>query len=124
MFLKLAIIYGGNMDDMNLLILTFAVFLLNVPFGYWRKNTARFSIQWFLSIHIPIPIVAAFRVFAGIGGYLLVFPVLLTAFFLGQLAGGKMHSLFVKYSGTRASSCIFLDLVKIVNIYRANKGRA
>ncbi len=100
------------------------VFLMNVPFGYWRENTMRFSYQWFLSIHIPVPIIIAFRVFAGIGWYYVTFPVLAGAFFLGQLIGGKIHSLLVRYAGTQVSSCLFLDLVKIANTYRSGKDGA
>lgn len=109
---------------MDLIVLVFAVFLLNVPFGYWRQNTARYSLQWFLSIHLPIPAIVALRVFSGIGGYLLALPALVAAFFLGQLIGGKIHLWFVRSSGMRASSCIFRDLVRIVNVYIANNGRA
>lgn len=109
---------------MSLLSVAFIVFLVNVPFGYWRRNTMKFSRQWFLSIHAPVPIVVAFRVFAGVGWYLITFPVLMGAFFLGQLIGGKIHSLFVRYAGARVSSCIFLDMVQIINAYRSGKGKA
>ena len=66
------------------------VFIINIPFGYWRANTRKFSGQWFLAIHLPVPLVIALRYLAGLGWQLITFPVLIGAFFLGQLAGGLL----------------------------------
>jgi hypothetical protein len=70
------------------------VFLINVPFGYWRSHARRFSAQWILAIHIPVPFVVACRLLLGLGWHLITFPVLITAFFAGQFAGGKLRGLF------------------------------
>ncbi len=64
------------------------VFLLNLPFGYWRARVKRYSRPWFLAIHLPVPGVILLRIFSGLGWYWLTFPVLVGAFFLGQLIGG------------------------------------
>ncbi|GBE54341.1 hypothetical protein BMS3Bbin15_00493 [archaeon BMS3Bbin15] len=106
---------------MNLLNVAIIVLALNVPFGYWRANTRRFSRQWFLSVHIPVPIVIAFRIFAGFGWRLITFPVLIGAFFLGQLLGGKLHSWSIRYTKAPGSSCIFRDMMKITDIFRPKK---
>ena len=85
---------GGNDNfacDMNLWSVAIIVFVLNIPFGYWRASTKRFSLQWFLSIHIPVPAVIALRVFSGIGWQPITFPIFIGAFFLGQILGGKLH---------------------------------
>ncbi|MBI4744720.1 MAG: hypothetical protein HY776_07895, partial [Actinobacteria bacterium] len=66
--------------SLKLLVVAAAVLILNLPFGYWRKNVKKFSLQWFLSIHLPVPFVIAFRVFSGLGWHLITFPVLITAF--------------------------------------------
>jgi hypothetical protein len=66
------------------------VLLVNLPFGYWRAREARFSRQWLLAIHLPVPLVIALRVFSGLGWQLISFPVLIGAFFLGQFCGGKL----------------------------------
>jgi hypothetical protein len=76
---------------MNLWIVAAIVFLLNIPFGYWRAHARRFSWQWFMSIHLPIPAVIAFRIFAGLGWRFVTFPVLIGAFFIGQAAGAGMQ---------------------------------
>jgi len=76
---------------MKLWLVAMIVFVLNVPFGYWRARTKKFSPQWFLSIHIPVPFVIAFRVFAGLGWRLVTFPILIGAFFSGQFIGGRIY---------------------------------
>lgn len=64
------------------------VFLINLPFGYWRAKEARFSRPWMLAVHLPVPMVIALRIFSGLGWQLISFPVLVGAFFLGQFLGG------------------------------------
>ncbi|MEN8155495.1 MAG: hypothetical protein ABFS10_00970 [Bacteroidota bacterium] len=76
---------------MNLWIVALIVFLINLPFGYWRANTKRFSAQWFLAIHIPVPMVIALRIFSDIGFGFTTYPVLVGAFFLGQFSGGLVR---------------------------------
>jgi len=76
---------------MKLWLVALAVFLINLPFGYWRAQAARFSRQWMLAIHLPVPAVIALRIFSGLGWQLISFPVLIGAFFLGQWSGGKIN---------------------------------
>jgi hypothetical protein len=78
---------------MTLWTVALVVFLLNLPFGYWRAGTRKFSWQWILSIHLPVPIVVALRIMSGLGWQPISFPVLIGAFFLGQFVGGKMREL-------------------------------
>jgi len=67
------------------------VFLINLPFGYWRSRVRKFSLQWILAIHAPVPLVVACRLLLGLGWHLVTFPVLVTAFFAGQFAGSKLQ---------------------------------
>jgi hypothetical protein len=69
------------------------VFFINMPFGYWRSKVRKFSVQWILAIHLPVPLVVAFRIFLGLGWQLSTFPILIGAFFAGQLIGGKLQRL-------------------------------
>ena len=78
---------------MSLWTVALLVFLLNLPFGYWRASTKKFSRQWMLAIHLPVPLVIALRIFSGLGWKLLSFPVLIGAFFLGQFVGGRVRLL-------------------------------
>ena len=66
------------------------VFAMNLPFGFWRSRVRKFSWQWILAIHLPVPIIVALRIYSGLGFHLISFPVLIGAFCLGQYAGGKL----------------------------------
>ncbi len=68
-----------------------AVFLLNLPFGYWRSTVRKFSAQWILAIHAPVPGVIALRMLSGLGFQLISVPVLIGAFFLGQFCGARIN---------------------------------
>ena len=75
---------------MTLLCIAVIVFLVNLPFGYWRNRTKKFSLQWVLAIHIPVPFVIVLRYAGGLGWHFITFPVLIGAFFLGQYLGGNL----------------------------------
>ena len=77
---------------MNLLIGSLIVFVVNVPFGYWRTRTKRFSPQWAMAIHLPVPLVISVRLLGGIGWYSYTFPLLAGSFFAGQWVGGRLGS--------------------------------
>ena len=96
---------------MNLLTVAFLVFLLNIPFGYWRSNVPKFSIGWFLSVHLPVPFVIALRLLSGLGWHFITFPIMIGAFFGGQLAGSWFHRLRKERAGLQVSSCLVWDLV-------------
>ena len=96
---------------MHILSVAFIVFLLNLPFGYWRANVRKFSLAWFLSIHAPVPLVIAVRVLSGLGWQFITFPVMIGAFFGGQFAGSWLHRMRSARSGARVSSCLVRDLL-------------
>ncbi len=71
-----------------LLLVGLAVIALNVPFGFWRARARRFSLPWFLAVHAPVPFVIGFRLMSGIGWQPATFPLMVGAYFVGQLGGG------------------------------------
>jgi uncharacterized membrane protein AbrB (regulator of aidB expression) len=75
----------------SLLLATLSVFLVNLPFGYWRASTKKLSFYWFLFIHLPIPLVILLRFLFELGFELYTYPFLIAAFFLGQFIGGKLY---------------------------------
>ncbi len=79
------------MFNINTWTVALSVFLLNLPFGFWRASTKKFSRAWFLSVHFPVPLVIAIRILSGIGWHLQTFPIMLAAFFTGQFIGGKLR---------------------------------
>jgi hypothetical protein len=83
---------SGRLSHMNISTVAIIVFLFNLPFGYWRAGVRRFSPQWILSIHAPVPFIIALRMFSGLGWRLITFPVLVGAFFGGQFLGGRIYA--------------------------------
>lgn len=101
---------------MRLLEVAIAVFLFNVPFGYWRANVEKLSFQWALAIHLPIPFVIALRFLFGIGFALFTYPLLIGSFFCGQLAGAKMRSWWKKNAMTPPTSCLVFDVLRAAGL--------
>ncbi len=65
------------------------VFLINLPFGYWRRSAGRFSKQWMMAVHIPVPFIFLLRLLSGFGWK--VIPLLMLSDIAGQFAGGKLR---------------------------------
>jgi hypothetical protein len=101
-------------SHMKLLTIAAVVFIINIPFGYWRDNERKFSFRWILSVHAPVPFVIALRLLSGLGWQIATFPVLIGAFFGGQFAGGQLHRMRKSKAGSRVSSCLVWDLVGTV----------
>jgi len=97
---------------MNLLFAVVFIFILNIPFGYWRANVKKFSLQWALAIHIPVPFVVAIRVYSNIGFELYTYPILIAAFFTGQFLGAKIYSNRKENFNKYLSSCLIMDLIR------------
>ena len=78
-----------NTQTITLIAVT--AFILNLPFGYLRNFTKKFSWQWFACIHIPIPFLAFFRIITGTPwqyiGLFLIMSV------LGQIIGARLIKL-------------------------------
>jgi hypothetical protein len=92
-------------------VISLFVFVLNIPFGYWRANVRKFSWQWILSIHIPVIIVIALRLLTHLGFAWYTYVFMLTAFFLGQQAGGYLLKRYRK-TFQEISSCLVMDLFR------------
>ena len=95
----------------KLIIITILVFVLNIPFGYWRANVKRFSTQWFLAIHIPVPFIVALRLLSGIGFAWHTYVFLVGGYFLGQLCGKQLLK-WVHTHCKQESSCLVMDLFR------------
>ncbi len=67
------------------------VFLINLPFGYIRSRSEKFSRKWMMAIHIPVPFVFLLRVFSGLNWT--VIPLLVISDIAGQMVGGKLNKL-------------------------------
>ncbi len=75
----------------ELWVVAFIVAVINLPFGWWRAGVRKFSLSWILAVHAPVPIVVALRFASGLGFAFVTFPVLIGAYFTGQLLGGRLR---------------------------------
>lgn len=70
-----------------------AIFLLtlsiNIFFGRLRIKTEKFSLKWFLCIHLPIPFVFLARVSSHVSAWFI--PLFVVAALAGQVLGGKIE---------------------------------
>ena len=63
---------------------------VNLPLGYLRRRARRYSWQWFVWIHLSIPLIATCRLLSGFGWG--VVPWLILAAVTGQVVGGLVRS--------------------------------
>lgn len=97
---------------MNIWTVALIVFALTLPFGYWKATVKRFSPRWFLSIHLPIPLVIALRIVSGLGWQFITYPVLVAAFFVGHFVGGRLYHWWRKHAQAPVTACLIWDLAK------------
>jgi hypothetical protein len=69
--------------------LTLFSLAMNLPFGYLRAPTKKFSVAWFLYIHLPIPAIIVMRKYAGFG-YSVV-PIMIAGAVAGQIIGARLN---------------------------------
>ncbi|MCL4499614.1 MAG: hypothetical protein M1335_05165 [Chloroflexi bacterium] len=62
--------------------------LINLPFGRWRAGVRTFSLKWWLSIHIPIPVIFVLR--RSFGFDWRAIPILFLADVAGQFIGSRL----------------------------------
>ncbi len=75
----------------KLIILSFLVFIFNIPFGYWRSNVKKFSLQWALAVHIPVPFIIFARIYSELGFAWYTYVFMVGAFFGGQKLGNYIY---------------------------------
>lgn len=95
----------------KLLLIALVVFILNIPFGYWRANVKKFSFQWFLAIHMPVLLIIGIRLATHLGFAWYTYIALVTAFFLGQQVGGLVIK-WLRNTCNNVTSCLIVDLYR------------
>lgn len=63
--------------------------LINIPFGYLRQGTPKFSFGWYFYVHISIPLLIYLRIKAGFSWKFI--PITLCCAVIGQLLGGRLR---------------------------------
>lgn len=97
---------------MILFLVAISTFVFNIPFGYWRANVKKFSLQWALAIHIPVPFIIILRIYSNIGFAFYTYPILVGAFFLGQISGKLIYNKRKNLDRLPLTSCMVMDLVR------------
>jgi hypothetical protein len=98
---------------MNIVFLTLFVFIINIPFGYWRANVRRFSLQFFLAIHFPVALIILYRLLSGTGFEVETIFFTVPAFFFGQFAGSKIYLFRKLNAAVPLTSCLVMDLIRV-----------
>ena len=73
----------------SILLLLF-VFVVNLPFGYWREGVRRFSLAWFVAVHSAVPLIIGLRLLFGIPFEWTLLPFAVLAYFAGQTIGARI----------------------------------
>ncbi len=75
----------------QVLLAALGTFVVNLPFGWMRESTRKFSVGWFLAVHAPVPMVMLIRRAAGVSLGWRTLPALLLSYFLGQAVGARVR---------------------------------
>jgi ABC-type thiamin/hydroxymethylpyrimidine transport system permease subunit len=66
-----------------------ASIVLNLPLGYAREGFRRFSLGWFVCVHLSIPLIAYLRLANHVSSWAI--PAYVACALLGQVAGGRVR---------------------------------
>lgn len=95
----------------KLMVISVVVLLVNIPFGYWRRNVPKLSLQWFLAIHIPVPFIILLRLTTHVGFAWYTYLFMVGGFFLGQQFGSLLLKPVHRHC-RQDSSCLVMDLLR------------
>lgn len=79
-------------DTSSFLILTLiglAALSVNLPLGYLREGTRKYSAAWFAYIHLSIPLIAFLRISSHLSPWFI--PLFILCAVAGQLIGGRIR---------------------------------
>jgi len=66
-----------------------AALAVNLPLGYAREGFRKFSLMWFVCVHLSVPLIAWLRLSNHVSAWGI--PAFLACAVLGQYAGGKVR---------------------------------
>jgi hypothetical protein len=73
----------------TVILIALLAFIINIPFGYLRNKTQKFSVRWFLYVHLSIPLIIAARLLSHTD-YRYI-PIFILAAVAGQILGGRIE---------------------------------
>ena len=69
-------------------LLLFALFS-NIPLGYLRMGSPRYSVRWFIYIHLSVPFIVGLRIANNISWQMIPFSIALAV--AGQMIGSRRY---------------------------------
>jgi uncharacterized membrane protein AbrB (regulator of aidB expression) len=106
------VMFGENSIS-HILIVALLTFLINIPFGYWRAKTKKLSKEWFLAVHLPVPLIVLFRITFGVHLNIPTFVVFVISFFIGQRVGIILNH-YVERKIGKSSKNLFGDILELM----------
>ncbi|PLX82198.1 MAG: hypothetical protein C0617_15010 [Desulfuromonas sp.] len=76
-------------QPLDLAIVLLFAFAANLPLGFLREGSRKYSLHWFVYIHLSIPFIVILRLVQGLGWS--VVPFTLACAVAGQLVGGRVR---------------------------------
>ncbi len=61
----------------------------NLPLGFWRAGTRKFSWQWFAAVHLSVPFIIALRLLLHVP--IVYVPLMIGLAVAGQFAGSRIR---------------------------------
>ncbi len=69
-------------------MLAFSIFS-NIPLGYLRMGAEKFSVRWFVYIHLSVPFIIGLRISNNISWQ--VIPLSIALAVVGQMVGSRLY---------------------------------
>jgi len=69
-------------------------FLINIPLGARREHYKRFSLPWFIIVHLSVPLIIALRMYLETNPYFI--PLFIVLAISGQWMGKRLFARQVK----------------------------
>ena len=75
--------------QIRIIMLVISAFIMNLPLGYLRAVTRKFSFKWFLYIHLSIPFIILIRLGLKISYWFIPFSI--GSAVAGQIIGARLR---------------------------------
>ena len=77
-----------NLSIAVISLLLFA-FFSNIPLGYLRMGSPKYSVRWFVYIHLSVPFIIGLRIANNISWQMIPFSIALAV--AGQMIGSRLY---------------------------------
>ena len=77
-----------NLSITVISLLLFALFS-NIPLGYLRMGSPKYSVRWFVYIHLSVPFIIGLRIANNISWKMIPFSIALAV--AGQMIGSRLY---------------------------------